>query len=178
MVGEEWLALRQQGISTPRITIWQNLGDPNGDLWEVYVNTTYSDPAYDDLIFKDEKSGKKVMFTTANPTAALVEKIEASGEIVVVTMWAERDNFDEGEWAFMSPCTTPTPGNPLMRSFTSSIYSDPTQPCRQHLTINSKIGKHGTSLTVGPSYQLSYSSLPFRASGKLGGLTLVRAGVR
>lgn len=172
VVGEEWLALRKQGIPTPKISIWQNLGDPTGDLWEVYVNTTYSDPAYDDLIFKDEKSGKKVMFTTANPTAALVEKIEASGEIVVVTMWAERDNFDAGEWAFMSPCTAPTPGNPLKRSFTSSIYSDPTQPCQQHLTINSKIGKHGTSLTVGPSYQLSYSSLPFRASGKLGGLTL------
>lgn len=30
----------------------------------------------------------------------------------------------------------------------------------------------GTALTVGPSYQLSYASLPWRASGKLGGSTL------
>ena len=33
---------------------------------------------------------------------------------------------------------------------------------------------HGTSVTVGPSFQLSYASLPFRASGTLGGLTLRR----
>ena len=31
---------------------------------------------------------------------------------------------------------------------------------------------NSTCGAVGPSYQLSYSSLPFRASGKLGGLTL------
>lgn len=114
---------------------------------------------------------------TASPTAnlqtpALVQKIEASGKIVVVTMWAERDNFAQGEWSFFSPCTAPTPGHPLKRRFTSSIYSDPATPCQQHITTNSKIGQHGTSLTLGPSYQLSYSSLPFRAAGKLGGLTL------
>ncbi len=33
---------------------------------------------------------------------------------------------------------------------------------------------HGTSLTVSPSYQLSYASLPFRAAGYMGGLTLRR----
>jgi len=134
-------------------------------LWKKYVEGAYNDPAYDDLIFKDASSGKKVLFTTANPTASLVQQIEASGKIVVVTMWAERNNFDQGEWAFFSPCTE---GG----SFTSSVYSDPARPCGQHATTNSKIGKHGTSLTVGPSYQLSYASLPFRASGKLGGLTL------
>jgi hypothetical protein len=70
VVGEEWLALRKQGLKTPAIAIWQNLGSPTGNLWEVYVNTTYSDPAYDDLIFRDKKSGKKVFFTTANPVRA------------------------------------------------------------------------------------------------------------
>jgi hypothetical protein len=38
VVGEEWLALRKLGVSTPKIAIWQNLGDPNGNLWEAYVN--------------------------------------------------------------------------------------------------------------------------------------------
>ncbi len=168
VVGEEWLALRKQGIPTPKIAIWQNLGDAAGNLWESYVNGAYSDPQYEDLIFKDKKTGKKVMFTTANPTKALVDKIEAKGEIVVVVMWAERYNFDQGEWGFFSPCTAA----PLHHDFTSSVFSSPSKPCRQHLTTGSKIGEHGTSLTVGPSYQLSYSSLPFRASGKLGGLTL------
>lgn len=120
VMGEEWLALRRLGIRTPKIAIWQNLQDPNGNLWESYVNGAYSDPQYDDIIFKDKKSGKKarsaplfcldgliatvniythsrffvwlaqVMFTTANPTQALVEKIESTGDIVVVVMWAER----------------------------------------------------------------------------------------
>ena len=80
-------------------------------------------------------------------------------------LWAGRDKFDLGEWSFFSPCTE-------NGQFTSSVYTDAAKPCRQRLTTNSKIGAHGTSLTVGPSYQLSYASLPFRAVGKLGGLTL------
>jgi len=95
----------------------------------------------------------------------LVEAIEKDGSIVVVTMWAEQKNFAQGEWAFFSPCRTAD------GSFTSSVFSNGTR-CDQALTTNSKIGSHGTSLTVGPSYQLSYSSLPYTASGKLNGLTL------
>ena len=55
--------------------------------------TLLSGRADDDLIFKDPKSGRKVMFTTANPNSTLVDQIEASGKIVVVTMWAERNAF-------------------------------------------------------------------------------------
>ena len=33
------------------------------------------------------------MFSTANPNSTLVDQIEASGKIVVVTMWAERNAF-------------------------------------------------------------------------------------
>jgi hypothetical protein len=172
VLGEEWLQLRKAGTPTPKIAIWQNLGEATGDLYKEYVKGAYSDPAYEDLIFKDVKSGKKVMFTTANPTAALVKDIEADGTIVVVTMWAERMNFDKGEWAFFSPCIDEYGPLKLGKRFTSSVYSDPQRPCSQELTTHSPIGQHGTSLTVGPSYQLSYSSLPFRASGKLGGLVL------
>jgi hypothetical protein len=167
VLAEEWLGLRQKGIKTPKIAIWQNLQSPTGDLWEQYIKGAYSDPAYEDLLFKDSATGKKVFFTTANPTAALVKKIEASGDIAVVTMWAF-GSYDRGEWAFMSPCTS-------SESRTTSVYSDPTVPCAQKLTTNSRIGKHGTSLTVGPSYQISYASLPFRAAGKLGGLTLKKS---
>jgi hypothetical protein len=168
VLAEEWLALRKKGVATPAIAIWQNLQDPTGSLWEKYINGAYSNPAYADLLFKDEKTGKKVFFTTANPTAALVQKIEASGEIVVVTMWALHDGYARGEWSFMAPCTQ-------SGSRSTSVYSDLAKPCAQKLTTNSPIGKHGTSLTVGPSYQLSYSSLPFRAAGKLSGLTLKKS---
>ena len=168
VLAEEWLALRKQGVSTPAIAIWQNLQDPAGDLWEQYINGAYSNPAFADLLFKDAATGRKVFFTTANPTAALVQKIEASGDVVVVTMWALHDGYARGEWSFMAPCTQ-------SGGRSTSVYSDLAKPCAQKLTTNSVIGKHGTSLTVGPSYQLSYSSLPFRCAGKLGGLTLKKS---
>ena len=58
------------------------------------MNGTYSDPAYEDLIFKDSKTGKKVMFTTASPTQALVDRIEAPGKIIVqVSKALHRRNF-------------------------------------------------------------------------------------
>ena len=57
----------------------------------------------------------QVMFTTADPTPALVSQIEASGEIVVVTMWAGRQNFDQGEYA-ARPSLGPRGLGPAVRS--------------------------------------------------------------
>ena len=174
VVAEEWLKLRSAGLPTPRIAAWQNLADPTGDLWSAYVDGVYANHIYDDLLFAD--AGRKVFFTTHDPTEALVERIEAPGRaggaIIVVPLWAERaDGFAQGEWSFFSPCTD------AEGSFTSSVLggdgaTQPREACAQKSTTHAKIGKHGTSLTVSPSYQLSYSSLPFRASAKLGGLTL------
>ena len=45
VLAEEWLKLRQQGVPTPAIAIWQNLQDPAGNLWREYVNGAYTDPA-------------------------------------------------------------------------------------------------------------------------------------
>ena len=81
-------------------------------------------------------------------------------------MWALSSKFDSGEWSFFSPCTDAS------GAFTSSVYSSNSIPCNQSTTTNSPIGYRGTSATVSPSYQLSYSSLPFMAAAKLGGLTL------
>lgn len=170
VLAEEWLGLRQSGVPTPSLAIWQNLQDPNGDLWRAYVDEggVYTNPAYKDMIFTDSHTGKKVFFTTSDPHPSLVATLEGPPyNLAVVTMWAERwDGFEKGEWTFFSPCTD---GN---NGFTSTVYTGSDKPCNQKLTINSNIGAHGTSITVSPSYQLSYSSLPFQASGKLGGLTL------
>lgn len=164
VVAEEWLALRNRGISTPQIAVWQNLQNPSGNLWEAYLlgSGVYNNPAYDQLILKDR--GKKVFFVTADPDPTLKARIESLGFVVVV-MWALRYNFNEGEYGFMSPCTN-------AGKFTTSVSSDPSQPCNQLMTTRAPIGDRGTALTVGPSFQLSYSSLPFAAAGKLGSLTL------
>ena len=169
VLGEEWLALRAAGIPTPSIAIWQNLQDASSDLWKSYV-TTYQNSSFDDLIFRDAATGKKVFFSTANPAPEIVSQLEALNFSVVV-MWAQRiDGFEEGEWAFFSPCLDLS-----TKQFTSSVSSFATgAPCAQKMTTNAPIGVHGTALTVSPSYQLSYSSLPFQASGKFGGLTMKR----
>jgi hypothetical protein len=168
VLAEEWLALRAQNVSTPQISIWQQLA-PGSNLWRAYVEAggVYSNPAYDALIFKDEATGKKVLFATANPDPTIVATLTGPPyNFAVVTLWALDSKFTDGDWSFFSPCTD------TLGAFTSSVYSIPSIPCKQKVTTNSPIGYRGTSVTVGPSYQLSYSSLPFRASGKLGGLTL------
>lgn len=166
MLAEEWLALRKAGRATPQIAIWQNLQGDGGNLWREYIEGEYADPAYKDLIFADEASGNsKVMFATEAPNQTVVAEIEGRG-FRVVTMWALHREFAQGAWSFFSPCTD------ALGAFTSSVPLRPGARCNQYVTRNAPIGMHGTAITVSPSYQLSYSSLPFRASGKLGGLTL------
>ena len=46
--------------------------------------------------------------------------------------------------------------------------------CAQKMTRNAPIDASGTALTMSPSFKLPYSSPPFQASGKLGGLNLKR----
>ena len=105
---EEWTALRAAEVPTPRVVVWQNLQDATGDLWKS-VLALYQDPKYKDIIYRDDApgggTGKQVLFTTSNPAQELVDEIEASGDVVVVTAWALHDNYDSGELSFFSPCT-------------------------------------------------------------------------
>jgi len=63
---EDWLKLRQSGIKTPQLAIWQNLQNKDGksNLYKHYLNYTYADGSpFEELLFRDKKSGKKVFFT-------------------------------------------------------------------------------------------------------------------
>jgi len=116
----------------------------------------------------------------------------------VQTMWAnlKQDDYDNGTWSFMSPCRAGVPHPSTnttwadLRGLISSEVTDddivpapdhPTgvvggvglSPCYQGHTRNAKLGD-GTAVSVNPSFQLGYSSLPFMAAGKLDGLTLKR----
>ena len=52
------------------------------------LNNTYVDGSpFEELIFRDQRSGKKVFFTTADPSPRLIREIEASGTVVVQQMW-------------------------------------------------------------------------------------------
>lgn len=165
VLAEEWLQLRRQGIPTPRIAVWQNLQGNGGNLWHEYLDGEYADPAFRDLIFADSHAGQPVLFSTESPNATVVAEIEARN-VSVVRMWALHREFAQGAWSFFSPCTTPE------GQFTTSVPLSAEARCNQYVTTNASIGVHGTAITVSPSYQLSYSSLPFRAAGKLGGHTM------
>jgi hypothetical protein len=77
----------------------------------------------------------------------------------------------QGLWAFFSPCIVPNAeGQP---EYTTNVVGldKGASGCGQLVTTNSTIG---SSITVSPSYQLMYSSLPFQAANKFEGLTLKR----
>ena len=155
------------------------LQDAQGTLWRrfvdadsVYANTSYGNgPGGSDLLLRDGRTGRPAFFTTANPSPELVSQLEdVSGQFNVTTavLWAERDTFDRGELAFFSPCVDAASG-----AFTTSVPLENTPgACAQKHTTHGPLGPRGTALSVSPSYQLSYASLPWRASGKLGGATL------
>ena len=132
-----------------------------------YFNATYQQL---DLVFVDEFRNQPVFFVPANPVfppdLGIREKIRARG-VAVVDMWANiaTSDYAQGKWVFMSPCTTPDTG-----AMTTSVVG--LRSCNQRVTTGSPIGRRGTALTVSPSYQMNYASLPFQAAGKLGGLTL------
>ena len=182
VLAEEWHALRLRGLPTPQIAIWQNLQDPTGELWRrfvdgssVYANASYgSGPGGSDLLLRDGRTGRPAFFTTADPDPTLVAQLEdpvGPYNVTTQVMWALRDNFDKGEMGFFSACTVP--GKTGAAAFTTSVPAENAPgPCAQRHTTNAALGPRGTALTVGPSYQLSYSALPWRASGKLGGATL------
>eukprot|EP00937_MAST-01D_sp_MAST-1D-sp2_P006155 g6155.t1 len=185
VLAEEWHALRLRGLPSPQLAIWQNLQDPNGTLWRrfvdargVYANASYGNgPGGSDLLLRDGRSGsgRAVFFTTASPSPQLVAALEdGQGPYNVTTqvMWALRDRFEQGEMAFMSPCTGGGGGGGGGVFTTSVPVENAPAPCAQKMTRNARLGPRGTALTVGPSYQLSYASLPWRAAGKLGGATL------
>ena len=181
---EEWLKLRKAGVRTPTIAVWQNLKNKDGKatLYKHYLNNTYADGSpFEELLFRDEKTGKKVFFTVDHPSPQLIKEIEASGKIVVQAMWeplqgpgtrapfsasTDEQAFQNGSFNFFSPCRTNG------GVFTPSISSDPAWSCNQSLTTNATIGRHGTSITVSGGFQVLCASIPLVHSGKLGGLTL------
>lgn len=164
---EEWAVLRAKGISTPQIAVWQRMQDPGSIEWWYVMVRLYNNATYQalDLILRDGYTGKYVMFVPAWPSDPTIIPTLARNNIVAVFLWANLSpaQFASGMWVFMSPCTAN--GTGPSSNVAGTI-------CNQPITTNSPLGPHGTALTVSPSYQLGYSSLPFQAATRLGGLTL------
>ncbi len=175
VVFEVWSQLRKQGVATPQVVAWQRL-NAGGTLWQNCLDA-YNNASYADLVLKDPATGKMVFFTPldADPTVqGLVESNGGRNNIVVQTMWALFDPAEyvtQGLWGFMTPCTAEdNKGN--LQYTTSVVGRDRgATGCGQFVTQNSTLG---SCISVSPSYQLSYGSVPFSAAGKFDGLTFKR----
>lgn len=156
---EEWAALRRAGTPTPQIAAWVPL-NASADPMGRHVLDAYA-AADPELLFAPE--GRPVLFYVASSStdAGLVAEVEARG-VLPVPMWGNLGAADlaAGTAGWMQPCTDGGDFSTLL---------SPSTPCDQGYTTNSPLG---TVLSVSRSYQVGYASLPFQASGRLGGLTL------
>jgi hypothetical protein len=175
VVADHWAALRQQGVPTPRMTVWNTIhGQAN--VWESFLSSLFNNATVQDLLLRDTATGKKVFLVPFNSKFPPNETIRAALEsnsgrddIVTQDMWANLNATESagGRWSFMGPCGNDS-GN--RTAVTGGVGL---APCGQGSTTNAKLGD-GTAVSVNPSYQLGYSSLPLDAAGKLDGLTLKR----
>eukprot|EP00039_Didymoeca_costata_P023666 m.7843 g.7843 ORF g.7843 m.7843 type:complete len:641 (+) comp3790_c0_seq2:198-2120(+) len=165
---EEWYNLRQQGVKTPRVVVW-NCVPTNATLWIEYLSRIYNNASYADLIQKNPKTGKYVFAVVNNsqrsPDPKIVQQIQSNNgrnNIDVIYIWADNPATSnlEGQWNFFAPCGG--------SRYTTSVVQR--LECNQQLTPTSIMG---SSIAVSPSYQVGAgTSMPFGSPGKLSGFTL------
>ncbi len=174
---EEWRRVRDAGGWTPQIAAWVPMPtlavQPEPRTIHPVIDL-YRDPRFDDLVLRDPRSGRKVLFATVNGLFDLDRDLEAqlegAGDIVVVPMWGNLDpgTLQGGTLSWQQPCRAPGPPDGSLQPTTLVSNTD---PCLQAGTPQSDIG---SALSVSASYQLGYASLPMQAAGKRGGQTLQR----
>lgn len=201
---EHWSALRQSGTPTPDFAVWNVIDKGANtwqDFLALYNDPKYTDmilkdPASGKKVFIAPTNSKYP------PDPSIIAQIESNGgrnDVIVQQMWAnlKDEEYANGTWSFMSPCRAglPHPGNngsgssamgsgSGARADDDGVIPAPDHPmsvvggvglseCRQGHTTGARLGD-GTAVSVNPSFQLGYSSLPFDAAGKLDGLTMKR----
>ena len=178
VLAEEWRALRDSGVMTPQIAAWVPMPPKSGAstwTWEKLRTALYDDPAYDDLVLRDKKTGRKVLFAVENGgfplDAGALAAAESNGgknDVLVVPMWGNLSAAElaAGRASWMQPCEAPGPPNGDLQFTTLVAHQN---PCSNRYTTASKLG---TVLSVSASFQVGYASLPMQAAGRNEGLTL------
>lgn len=164
---EEWAALRKQGIFTPQVAAWMPAKAVDASQQPLYkkVLASYAKPEYADLLLTHQPTKQRVLFLvdgSGNDTKAeYLSDIQAAG-ILPVKMWGNLAGsvLGSGVAGWMQPCTE---GG----QFTTLVMAN--KACNQGYAQNTPLG---SVLSVSASFQIGYASLPFQASGRLGGLTL------
>lgn len=164
---EEWQALRQSGVATPRIAAWVPATEAQGAETPLFrrVLELYAQEPYADLLMRHEGDGDPVLFVVDNDwlpaSEAFLGEIRDAG-VLPVRLWGnlQQAALDGGTAGWMQPCTRDG-------QFTTLLH--PEEPCAQFWSAETPIG---SVVSVSASYQVGYASLPWQASGRYGGLTL------
>ena len=163
---EEWAKLRQSGVDTPKIVVW-NVAMNTSVLWKQYLDRLYNNPDYQDLLLFNKRTGKKIFMVVDSaekaPSPDVISAIESNGghnDIDIIKAWAllPPSKYMSGTWTFFTPCGG--------EQFSTTVQS--MSECNQLLTTNSPMG---TAMAVSPSYQTGYASAPFQSPTSLGGYT-------
>jgi hypothetical protein len=154
--------MRREGSPTPQIAAWVPVASPFGaEPMYRRVLDAY-EAAEPDLLFTAD-DGRPTIFAAAAtaPDPDGLAEIAAAG-VLAVPMWGNLDasTLSSGTAGWMQPCTD---GG----QFTTLV--EPGKPCNQSYATATPLG---TIVSVSRSFQVGYASLPFQASGRLGGLTL------
>lgn len=162
---EEWEALREEGVPTPQIAAWVPLSSPGegAEAMSTRVLAVYAAHWDSDILFRPDPGDPPVIFGVGEASAydpALVAAAEAAG-VTVAPLWGllSESALAAGTAAWMQPCTS---------AGVSTTLVSPGVDCDQGWTSTSPLG---TVVSASRSFQLGYASLPFQASGRVGGLT-------
>jgi len=77
----EWKKLRDQGIQTPDLVVWNKVqGEDN--MWQEYLDRIYNNPSYSDMILKQDETGMQVFwvpwhYSSVNETS--IRMLELNG---------------------------------------------------------------------------------------------------
>lgn len=168
---EEWLALRQRGVPTPKIAIWP-CSPTNSTTWRYMLENLYNNASYADLVYTQD--GKQVVFVPyagancwSESEAALIRENGGRNNVQTIPMWALFGEAAQraGAWGFFSPCTDEN------GAYTTSMVG--VGACNQFSTYVNGTDEL-TEISASGGYMTSQCALPFASPGHLRGLTVAR----
>ena len=91
---EEWKQLRDEGQVTPDVAIWFPIW-PGAESYKWAMDNVYSNPEYDDMILRDQNTGRKVVHVVANGELddSIIYELENDYGVTIIYNWALQVNY-------------------------------------------------------------------------------------
>jgi hypothetical protein len=159
VIFEQFQRLHDRGVKVPKLAVLARITNTTYDKTGVYNDYLKLMEKHPNIVFNVKKNGNPtlkppgpIIFIRAlDPNMAIVNRINHQGKFYAGLMWAlDKHYAHNGVWHHISPCYSTTE----QKFHTSVIGID--RECHMQI-VNSPWGRQ---LTVSPSYQTQYASLP------------------